>query len=151
MYRKFSERVEKVVKLASKIAREYELEYVGTEHILLAIRRDGTGLGAKVLADRGISEEQLKAEVDKLVKKSMEDTWVFGRLPGTPHFRNVVAAALEQAEKMEADMLRTEHLLLALLKEHGSVAYEALRNLKCDYDSVLAAVTEASGDDETLA
>ena len=84
------------------------------------------------------------------MRKSLEDTWVFGRLPGTPHFRNVVATALEQAEKMETDMLRTEHLVLALLKEEGSVAYEALKSLGCDFDSVLAEISEVSGDDDTL-
>lgn len=133
MYRHFTESVEKVVKSASAIAREYGQDYVGTEHILLAIRREGAGLGSKLLADRGISAEQLKAEIDKLVQKSLEDTWVFGRLPGTPHFRNVMAIALEEAEQLKAEKLRTEHIVLALLKEEGSVACRALHNLGCDY------------------
>ncbi|HRX85324.1 MAG TPA: Clp protease N-terminal domain-containing protein [Phycisphaerae bacterium] len=138
MYRHFTESVEKVVKRASQIAREYGQDYVGTEHILLAIRHEGVGLGNKVLEDRGISAERLKDEIDKLVRKSLEDTWVFGRLPGTPHFRNVVANALEEAEQMKADKLRTEHLILALLKEDGSVACRALQNLGCDYATVRA-------------
>ena len=142
MYTKFTKRVEKVVKLANVIAREYDLDYVGTEHILLAIRREGTGLGSQVLEERGISEARLKEEIDRLTKKSMEDTWVFGRLPGTPHFRNVVAAALEQAEEIKAERLRTEHLLLALLKEKGSVAYNALKALDCTFDNIHAAILE---------
>jgi len=145
MYRHFTERVEKVVKLASAIAREYGQEYVGTEHILLAIQREGTGAGAKLLADRGITAQKLKDEIDKLVKKSLEDTWVFGRLPGSPHFRNVMAIALEEAEKLKADKLHTEHLVLALLKEEGSVAYQALRNLGCDYPSAHASLAAQSG------
>ena len=142
MYTKFTKRVEKVVKLANVIAREYDLDYVGTEHVLLAIRREGTGLGSQVLEERGISEARLKEEIDRLTKKSMEDTWVFGRLPGTPHFRNVVADALEQAQEIKADRLRTEHLLLALLKEKGSVAYNALHALDCTFDNIHAAILE---------
>jgi ATP-dependent Clp protease ATP-binding subunit ClpC len=144
MYTKFTKRVEEVVKLANAIAREYELDYVGTEHILLAISREGGGLGAKILVERGLTEAKLKAEVDRITQKSMEDTWVFGRLPGTPHFRNVVAVALDEAERLQAGLLRTEHLLLALLKEEGSVAYNALHSLGCDYKTIAAAV-EAAG------
>ncbi len=138
MYRKFTERVEKVVKLASVIAREYELDYVGTEHILLALQREGTGRAAQLLEAHGVTADKLKAEVDLLTRKSMEDTWVFGRLPGSPHFRNVIATALEEAEKLNQDKLQTEHLLLALLKEEGSVAYNALHNLGCNFATIHA-------------
>ncbi len=141
MHKKFTERVERVVGLANRIAREYELDYVGTEHILLAICREGTGLGWDVLKRRGISEGKLKEEIDRLTKKSMEDTWVFGRLPGSPHFRNVVAAAIEQAESMKADSICTEHILLALLKEKGCVAQAALATLGCDFDGVFRDIT----------
>jgi ATP-dependent Clp protease ATP-binding subunit ClpA len=150
MYEKFSPRVEKVIKLAHEIAREYDMEYVGTEHVLLAIHREGTGVGAQVLARHQITEWALKREVDKLVQKSMEDTWVFGRLPGTPHFRNVVAVAIEQAQQLESKKVCTEHLLLALLREKGSVARQALKNLGVSHaqavEDVLAigAETEAS-------
>lgn len=136
MYEKLSKRVETIVKLASEIAREYEQDYVGTEHVLLAIEREGTGVGAQVLRSHGVSGVRLKHEVDNLVKKSMEETWVFGRLPGTPHFRNVVATAIEQAQQLESKEVCSEHLLLALLREKGSVACSALHNLKLNYADV---------------
>ncbi len=129
MYETLSERAGNVVKLAHDVAREYDQEYVGTEHVLLAIVREGTGIGAKVLAARQISESKLRETIDTLVKKSMEETWVFGRLPGTPHFRNVVAAAIDQARQLESKEVCTEHLLLALLHEEGSVAHKALKDL----------------------
>ncbi len=141
MYERLSKRVEKVIKaLAPAISREYELDYVGTEHVLLAIEREGTGVGARVLHDHQITAAKLKAEVDKLVKKSMEETWVFGRLPGTPHFRNVMASAIEQARQLKSREVCTEHLLLALLKEKGSVAGAALRNLKLTHARACAEV-----------
>lgn len=142
MYEKLSRRVEGVIKDAHKIAREYEEEYVGTEHVLLAISREGTGVGAKVLLKNGASPEKVKEQIDQLIQRSMEETWVFGRLPGTPHFKNVVAGAIEAARQLESKEVCTEHLLLALLKEEGSVAYNALRNLNLRLENVRNDVVE---------
>lgn len=129
MYEQLSKRVDQVVKLAHKIARSYDQEYVGTEHLLLAIGEEGTGIGARILQAHGATYEKLKGEVDKLIQDSLEDTWVFGRLPGSPHFRNVIALAIEEARKLKTKEVCTEHLLLALLLEKGCVAQKALREL----------------------
>ena len=142
MYEKLSTRVEGVVKLAHDIAREYDEEYVGTEHVLLAISREGTGVGAKVLLNHGATPEKIKQQVDQLIKHSMEETWVFGRLPGSPHFKNVVAGAIEAARQLESKEVCTEHLLLALLKEKGSVAHNALQNLGVKIEDVRSDVAE---------
>ena len=129
MYEHLSDRVNEVIKLANKIAREYEQEYVGTEHVLLAIAREGTGLGAKILFDKRLSEEKIKERIDELIQASLEDTWVFGRLPGTPHFKNVIAIAIEKARGLKSKIVCTEHLLLGLLAEKGCVAQRALKKL----------------------
>lgn len=136
MHPKASKRVDAVMKIANDIAREFDQEYVGTEHVLLAILREGTGLGASVLAKRGLDEAAVRREVEKLVKKSMEETWVFGRLPGTPHFKNVIASAIEQCHELDAREVSTEHLLLALLKERGCVAHKALSALGITHEGV---------------
>ncbi len=128
MYEQLSKRMDRVFKLANQIAREYELEYVGTEHLLLAVSKEGTGLGADILGQSGVTYEKLKAAIDKLIQASLEDTWVFGRLPGTPHFRNVVAMAIEEARNLKSKEVCTEHLLLGLLGERGCVAQKALKN-----------------------
>ncbi len=140
MLPKSSERVAEVIKVANQIAREYDQEYVGTEHLLLAIQREGTGIGATVLAKRGIAADRLRAEVDKLVKKQLEETWVFGRLPGTPHFKNVMASAIEQCQKLNSPRVCTEHLLLALLKVRGCIAQKALKAVGLTYDDIRADV-----------
>jgi len=142
MLPKSSQRVADVFKIANQVAREYDQEYVGTEHVLLAIQREGTGVGATVLTRHGVTAEQLRYEVDQLVKKQMEETWVFGRLPGTPHFKNVMAIAIDQCQQLEAKEVCTEHLLLALLKERGSVAFKALKNLGVLYDDVRREIPE---------
>jgi ATP-dependent Clp protease ATP-binding subunit ClpC len=142
MYEKLSTRVEGVVKLAHDIAREYDEEYVGTEHVLLALSREGTGVGAKVLLNHGATPEKIKEQVDQLIKHSMEETWVFGRLPGSPHFKNVVAGAIEAARQLESKEVCTEHFLLALLKEKGSVAYNALKNLDIKIEDIRSDVAD---------
>ncbi|HEY3242789.1 MAG TPA: Clp protease N-terminal domain-containing protein [Phycisphaerae bacterium] len=133
---RLSSQAQTIVRLAEEIARESGQEYVGTEHVLLAIVREGTGLGAKLLARRNVTPERLKVEVDKLIESSLEETWVFGRLPGSPHYRNVVAKAIEQAQQLEAREVCSEHLVLALLKEKDCVACNALANLGVRYTDV---------------
>ena len=146
MYEQLSKRMEEIVGLANEIAHEYEQEYVGTEHVLLAILREGTGNGSAVLKGRGLSEARVKKEVDALIKRSMEETWVFGRLPGSPHFKNVMAGAIEAAQQLKSKNVCAEHLLLGLLQEDGSVAHAALTNLGITADVVkddLAKLTAA--------
>lgn len=144
MYEKLSGRVEKVFRFANEIAREYDQEYVGTEHVLLAVIREGTGVGARVLLNRNVTEARLREVVDRLIQKSMEETWVFGRLPGTPHFKNVVATAIEQARQLESKEVCTEHVLLALLREKGSVGYRALKQLGVNYTELRAEILALS-------
>ncbi len=129
MYERLSTKAEKTIKLAGAIARKYEQEWVGTEHILLAISKEGNGLGAQILDRRGATLDVIKAKVDDLVRQSLEETWVFGRLPGTPHFKNVVARAIEAAQNLKSSEVCTEHILIGLLKEEGSVAYNTLQEL----------------------
>jgi len=118
-----------VKKVAQEIAYEFELDYVGTEHILLAILRHGKGLGAEVLNSFGITEVRARQTVEDVLKREMEDTWVFGRLPGSPHYRNVLAHAIDEATQLEAQQIGSEHLLLALLREKGSTAQRVLSKL----------------------
>ncbi len=142
MLPKSSPRVAEIIKLANEIAREYDQEYVGTEHVLLAIEREGTGMGAAVLVKRGITSKRMREEIDKLVKKQLEETWVFGRLPGTPHFKNVVAVAIEQCQELGSSLVCTEHLLLGLLKEQGSVAHKTLNTLGVSFDDARSDIQE---------
>lgn len=140
MHRHLSRQADRVIKLAERIAREYEQDYVGTEQILLAIMREGRSVAATILSDRGLDEYNVQAEVDRLIQKRMEDSWVLGRLPGTPHFRNVMAHAIEESDKLAARQVGTEHLLLGLLREPGSVAHTALANLGVTLQEVRTAL-----------
>ena len=142
MLPKSSQRVAEVIRLANQIARDRDQEYVGTEHVLLAIQREGTGIGAAVFAKHGITADELIKEINKLVQNQLEETWVFGRLPGTPHFKNVAAAAVEECQRLKSREVCTEHLLLALAKERGCVAYQTLKNVGLSYEEVRRDVVE---------
>jgi ATP-dependent Clp protease ATP-binding subunit ClpC len=141
MYEKLTSKMEKIIKLAQRVARDYEQEYVGTEHLLLAILDEGTNVGSEILKSRGADLKQTKATIDRLVQNSLEDTWVFGRLPGTPHFRNVMAAAIEEARQLESKFVCAEHLLIALARAEGSVASAALAELKVTPPVIRAEIT----------
>ena len=142
MYEKLTPRMEQVIKLSQEIARDYEQDYVGTEHLLLAILREGTGLGVAVLRELRIDEAKAKEQIDRFMKNSLEDTWVFGRLPGTPHFRNVMAVAIEEARQLESKQIDSEHLLLALAREDGSVAQATLNELGAKAGTLRARLRE---------
>ena len=136
---------DEVMKSAQQIAREYDLDYVGTEHVLLAILRSGECMGARLLSALGVDEPKGRAAVDELIQKSKEDTWVLGRLPGSPHFKNVIVLAIEAATKLESKHVGTEHLLLALMREQGCVADRALNALGVTIKSVTDEIVRQLG------
>ena len=142
MYERLSPALERVIKHANDYAREYAQDYVGTEHLLLGILRDGGNTAASLLAARGVTEAKAREAVDRLIKQSLEDTWVLGRLPGTPNFRNVIATAIEEARQWESREVEPEHLLLALLQEKGSTAYSALTELGVKAGEIRAALNK---------
>ena len=142
MFEKLTPRMDAVIKMSQQIARDYEQDYVGTEHLLLAILQEGTGVGAAILKDLDIDLRSTKRSIDKLIKARLEDTWVFGRLPGSPHFRNVMASAIEEARQLESKIVCTEHLLVALAKEDGSVAQAALNGFGVRAGTIRAEITK---------
>lgn len=129
-----------VVSLSNAIAHEQGLEYVGTEHILLALLQYDHGTAAKTLQKLGVDEDAVRAEVDAITQSAKEDTWVFGRLPGSPHYRRVIELAIDEATQLEATKISSEHLLLALLREKGSAAERALASLNVTLERARAIV-----------
>ena len=118
-----------VLALANDIAHEYGLEYVGTEHVLLAVLRHGENVAARALGSLGVTEERVRAELERTYQLAKEDTWVFGRLPGTPHFQSVIQRAMEAADQLESRRIGTAHLLLALYHDSESTAQRTLDGL----------------------
>lgn len=140
MYETLSPRMQQVIQRSERIAREFEQDYVGTEHLLLAILLEDDGKAAALLKARGVNETRAREVIARLMKQKMEDSWVTGRLPGSPHYRNTITAAIEQARQCESKQVETEHLLLALLHEKGSVAYVTLHELGVTAGDIQAAL-----------
>ncbi len=145
MYQHFSETSKAVLKIAGVKARQQELEYIGTEHILLAILDHGVGHGAQMLARFGVTFSVVEKMVHEFTRKSMEESWVLGRLPGTPHFKQVISLALEEAEAFNDRKVGTEYLLLAILREKGCVAEQILKRLAVKLDDARAIVAQLQG------
>lgn len=140
MYQHLTQAAKDVLKLSQTMAHLGHLEFVGTEHILLALMEHGQGAAVEILKNHGIKLHHLQEKVHLLVKTSSEDTWVVGRLPGSPHFQHVVALAIEEAEKFKAGEVGTEYLLLGLLHESGCIAEKALRELGLTYKDVVSEI-----------
>ena len=135
-----SSEAQTIFNLAKEFSRQYGLSHVGTEHLLLAILGETEGLGARVLADLGVDQDAAKERIDELLKLRSHESWVMGRLPGTPHFRDVISRAAEQAKGGGNWQVRSEHLVLALLAEPQSIGCQALQALGVTLDAARKAL-----------
>ena len=142
MFEHLSTRANKAMRLSQQIAREMNLEYVGSEHVLLGILEEGTGAGALLLKEAGLTRTRIREQVTKLTAQQVAETWVIGRLPGTPHFTNVIAKAIEQAQELRHNYVGPEHLLLGLLKEKGCVAQRILKKAGMNMSGVQKRINE---------
>ena len=98
MFNKFTERARKVILLAKEEAKRFNHDYIGTEHILLGLIREGEGVAAAVLQKLGLSPEKIRLEVEKLVQ-SGPSTMVSGDIPFTPKAKKVIELAMEEARR----------------------------------------------------
>lgn len=142
MYQHLSETAKHVLQAAHQLSDQ---EYIGTEHILLALLDQGVGIGAQVLHNCGVTYPAAKEHVDHFIKTDMHETWVLGRLPGTPHFKQVIAYAIEEAEAAKDTKVGTEYLLLALLRERDCVAQRALAKLGVTLELARGKVAQLQG------
>ncbi len=122
-------RAEQILKLAKEIAAEESRGFVGTEHLLVAIIREGAGMGARVLADHGITEAAVRETVEEVNRDRLHETWVMGRLPGTPNFMDVLSRAVEAARGSGNWQICSIHLLVGLLTLRESTGGKVLRAL----------------------
>src|SRR5262252_8271385 len=135
MFERFTDRARKVMALANQEAQRFNHEYIGTEHILLGLVKEGSGVGANVLKNLDVDLRKVRLEVEKLVK-SGPDMVTMGMLPQTPRAKKVIEYAIEEARNLNHNYVGTEHLLLGLLREDEGVAAQVLRNLGLKLDDV---------------
>ncbi|HRZ14236.1 MAG TPA: ATP-dependent Clp protease ATP-binding subunit [Candidatus Omnitrophota bacterium] len=144
MFNRFTERARKVIILAKEEAKRFNHDYIGTEHILLGLIREGEGVAATVLEKMGLSLENIRLEIEKLVQPG-PTTQIIGDLPFTPRAKKALEMAAEEARSLGHNYIGTEHLLLGLIREEEGVASQVLMNLGLDLNTVRNKVMEVLG------
>jgi ATP-dependent Clp protease ATP-binding subunit ClpC len=144
MFERFTDRARKVMALANQEAQRFNHEYIGTEHILLGLVKEGSGVGANVLKNLDVDLRKVRLEVEKLVKPGPEMV-TMGKLPQTPRAKKVIEYAIEEARNLNHNYVGTEHLLLGLLREHDGVAAQVLMNLGLKLEEVREEVLNLLG------
>ncbi|MCB9845935.1 MAG: ATP-dependent Clp protease ATP-binding subunit [Phycisphaeraceae bacterium] len=144
MFERFTDRARKVMALANQEAQRFNHEYIGTEHILLGLVKEGSGVGANVLRNLDVDLRKVRLEVEKLVKAGPEMV-TMGKLPQTPRAKKVIEYAIEEARNLNHNYVGTEHLLLGLLREQDGVAAQVLMNLGLKLEEVREEVLNLLG------
>jgi hypothetical protein len=135
VYERFTDRARKVMQLANQEAQRFNHEYIGTEHILLGLIKEGAGVAGHVLKNLDIDLRKVRQEVEKLVQAG-PDMVTMGKLPQTPRARLALTYAVEEARTFNHNYVGTEHLLLGLLREQEGVAALVLMNLGLKLEDV---------------
>src|SRR5216683_1219276 len=146
MYERFTDRARKVMQLANQEAQRFNHEYIGTEHILLGLVKEGSGVAANVLKNLDVDLRKIRLEVEKIVQTgSGGDMVTMGKLPHTPRAKKVIEYSIEEARNLNHNYVGTEHLLLGLLREQEGVAAQVLMNLGLKLEDVREEVLNLLG------
>jgi ATP-dependent Clp protease ATP-binding subunit ClpC len=144
MFERFTDRARKVMALANQEAQRFNHEYIGTEHILLGLVKEGSGVGATVLKNLDVDIKKLRLEIEKHVK-SGPDMVTMGKLPQTPRAKKVIEYAIEEARALNHNYVGTEHLLLGILRETEGIAAQVLMDLGLKLEDVRQEVLNLLG------
>ena len=125
---RFTEGAQEVMTLAEKEARRFDHEYIGTEHILLGLLQQNTGIARRVLEGLNVDVRDVWLEIELIVQTGPGDRPVTGRLPHTPRAKTAIEYAVQAAEGFDQTYVGTEHLLLGLMREGEGVAAQVLIN-----------------------
>jgi len=132
-----------VFQLANQEAQRFGHEYVGTEHLLLGLIKEGSGVAASVLRNCSLDVKTIRIAVEKLVQSSPMTT--MGKLPQTPRTKKVIEYAMEEARSLHHNHVGTEHILLGLIREAEGTAVQVLRNLGVTLGSLREATMQLIG------
>jgi ATP-dependent Clp protease ATP-binding subunit ClpC len=135
MKNNFSSRVQLVVKLSQEEAIRLGHDYIGTEHLLLGLIREGEGVAVKVLKNLGVELEKLKRTIEDMVKPTTDNT-VIGNPPLTKRAEKILKSTYLEAKNYKSDVIGTEHLLLSLVKEKDCLAAQVLSMFNIDYEII---------------
>src|SRR5438552_5397544 len=135
---KFTERARRVLTLAQEEALRFNHNYIGTEHLLLGLVREGEGVAAKVLANLGVELNKVRSAVEFIIGRG--DRIVLGEIGLTPRAKKVIELAVDEARRLNHHYIGTEHLLLGLVRESEGIAAGVLESLGVQLDQVRSEV-----------
>jgi len=131
---KFTERARKVLSLAQEEAQRFQHNYIGTEHLLLGLVREGEGVAAKVLSNLGVDLNKVRSAVEDIIGRG--DRIVTGEIGLTPRAKKVIELAVDEARRLNHHYIGTEHLLLGLVREGEGIAAGVLESLGVNLEKV---------------
>jgi len=137
---KFTERAKKVLVLAQEEAQRFNHNYIGTEHLLLGLVREGDGIAAKVLGNLGVELNKVRSAVEFIIGRG--DRMVIGDISLTPRAKKVIELAVEEARRLNHNYIGTEHLLLELVREGEGIAAGVLESLGVNLEKVRTQVIQ---------
>ncbi len=132
----FTKRAGHVLTLAQEEARHFQHNYIGTEHLLLGLVREGEGVASQVLSNLGIEVDQIRHAVEAIIGRG--ERIVLGELGLTPRAKKVIELAMDEARRLNHRFIGTEHLLLGLIREGEGIAAGVLENLGLHLEQVRA-------------
>jgi hypothetical protein len=147
VFERFTERAREVIVLAQGEARILKHNYIGTEHLLLGLLREDAGSAASTLKAHGLSVEQVRAQVVRIIGSGEEAA--SGQIPFTPRAKKVLELSLREALTLGHDYIGTGHLLLGLLSEKEGVAVHVLTDLGADLAALADEVTSRLGEEQS--
>ena len=140
MFEKFTDKARKVLVLAQEEARALERPYVGTEHLLLGLIREGEGIAAQALRRLDVTYEDALLQIRGLTETELPPAG--GHIPFTPRAKRVLEGALRETLQLGQNYISTEHLLLGIVREGNGVANQALAQLGVDGEKVRSTIEE---------
>ncbi|OTA27015.1 ATP-dependent Clp protease ATP-binding subunit ClpC [Alloscardovia macacae] len=144
MFERFTDRARRVIVLAQEEARSLQHNYIGTEHLLLGLIREGEGVAAKALEAKGVQFEATKAQVEEMIGKG--SVAPSGHIPFTPHAKQVLELSLREALQLGHSYIGTEHILLGLIHEGEGVGTQVLLKMSVDLTELRTSVIDAIRD-----
>jgi ATP-dependent Clp protease ATP-binding subunit ClpC len=144
MFGRFTRKAQKVILLAQEDAKRLGYHYIGTEHLLLGLIREGEGVAAKVLAEINVDAQQVRAAVEKMVE-SGQGGGVSAEVAFTPRAKKVLELSIDEARRLGHNYIGTEHLLLGLIREGEGVAAQILTGMGADLERVRKLIMQLLG------
>ena len=135
---RFTERARKVLSLAQEEAQRFQHNYIGTEHLLLGLVREGEGVAARVLESMGVELYKVRQAVEFIIGRG--DRIVLGEIGLTPRAKKVIELAVDEARRLSHHYIGTEHLLLGLIREEKGIASLLLQKLDVDREAIRTTV-----------